>query len=285
MTWLRLLVLTLCMLHIKLPSTHQIQGNCLVRQFSNWSTIWGRLMIWAYISSLIPPRVLSATVMQTSQGCGTRHLHLRTPVLPSHEVVGSFSMQDALSLGPPSFNPKLHCPLLKLSILQSCHKLDVMSFLSWDYYRTWGSKISRLFVPSPMFIAWFLKTTQAPSNWQGFPSFALEPSTSMYATIIFANMCGRGLSKKYPATIIFANMCERGLSKNPHWHQDCWHSYQALGTTWISTSSSPHVRQVTSTSNQNEGMLRYEKLWYLFYRYLRVSRGTMQKCMLYSFVW
>jgi hypothetical protein len=56
-----------------------------------------------------------------SQGCGTRHLHLWSTVLPSHEVVGSFSMQDALSLGPPNFNPKLHPPLLKLSILQ-CHK-------------------------------------------------------------------------------------------------------------------------------------------------------------------
>jgi hypothetical protein len=73
-------------------------------------------------------------VMQTSPGCGTRHLHLWTPVLPSHKVVGSFSMQDALSLGPPNFNPKLPCPLLKLSILQ-CHKLHVTPSLSWDYYR------------------------------------------------------------------------------------------------------------------------------------------------------
>ncbi len=31
-------------------------------------------------------------------------------------------------------------------------------------------------------------------------------------------------------------------------------------------------------------LLRYEKLWYLFYRYLRVSPGTMQKCMLHNFV-
>jgi hypothetical protein len=30
----RLLVLISCMLHIKLPSTHQIQGNCMVRQLS-----------------------------------------------------------------------------------------------------------------------------------------------------------------------------------------------------------------------------------------------------------
>jgi hypothetical protein len=45
-----------------------------------------------------------------------------------------------------------------------------------------------------------LTTTQVPSNWQGFPSFALEPSTSMYATIIFANMCGKGLSKYSPLT-------------------------------------------------------------------------------------
>jgi hypothetical protein len=38
-------------------------------------------------------------------------------------------------------------------------------------------------------------------NWQGFPSFALEPSTSTYATIIFANMCKRGLSKYSPSTL------------------------------------------------------------------------------------
>jgi hypothetical protein len=29
-------------------------------------------------------------------------------------------------------------------------------------------------------------------------------------------------------------------------------------------------------------MLRYEKLWYLFYSYLRVSPGTMQKCILHD---
>jgi hypothetical protein len=31
-------------------------------------------------------------------------------------------------------------------------------------------------------------------------------------------------------------------------------------------------------------LLCYEKLWYLFYRYLRVSPGTMQKCMLHKSV-
>ncbi len=171
----------------------------MARQFSTWFAIWRRLVIQAYVSSLIPPRVLSATVMQTSQGCGTRHLHLWTPVLPSHKVVGSFSMQDALSLGSQNFNPNLQCPLLKLSILQ-CNKLYVTSFLSWDYYRKWGSKISRFFVPSPTCIAKSLKRIQVPSNWQGFPSFALQPSTSTNATIIFANMCGRGLSKYSPLT-------------------------------------------------------------------------------------
>jgi hypothetical protein len=28
-------------------------------------------------------------------------------------------------------------------------------------------------------------------------------------------------------------------------------------------------------------VLRYEKFWYIFYRYLRVSLGTTQKCMLH----
>ncbi len=39
---------------------------------------------------------------------------------------------------------------------------------------------------------------------------------------------------------------------------------------------------MTSISYQSEGVLRYEKLWYLFYRYLHVSPGTMQKCMLHD---
>jgi hypothetical protein len=177
--------------------------------------------------------------MQTSQGGGTRHLHLWTPVLPSHNVVGSFSMQDALSLGPANFNPKLNCPLLKLSKLQ-CHKLYVMSFLSWDYYRKRGSEISRFFVLSPMCIARFLKTTQVPSNWQGSPSFALEPSTSKYATIIFTNMCGRGLSKYSPLTprIRLLMLLPSPCNKKGFF-----------------TSSSPHVRQVTSTSYQSKGVL------------------------------
>ncbi len=41
---------------------------------------------------------------------------------------------------------------------------------------------------------------------------------------------------------------------------------------------------MTSTSYQSEGVLHCEKLWYLFYRYLRVSPGTTQKCMLHNFV-
>jgi hypothetical protein len=135
------------MLHIKLPSTHQIQGNHMARQSSIWFAITRILVIWAYVSSLIPPRVLSATVIQTFQDCETRHLHSWTPILPSHKAVGSSFMQDSLSLGPPNFNPKLQCPLLRLSILQ-CHKLYVMSFLLWDYCRKWGIKISRFFVQS-----------------------------------------------------------------------------------------------------------------------------------------
>ncbi len=42
------------------------------------------------------------------------------------------------------------------------------------------------------------------------------------------------------------------------------------------------MRQVTSTSYQSEGVLHYEKLWYFFYRYLHVSPGTTQKCMLHD---
>ncbi len=58
----------------------------------------------------------------------------------------------------------------------------------------------KVLVPSPTFIAKSLKTTQAPLNWQGFPSFVLEPSTSTYVTINFVNMCRRDLSKYSPLT-------------------------------------------------------------------------------------
>jgi hypothetical protein len=39
----------------------------------------------------------------------------------------------------------------------------------------------------------------------------------------------------------------------------------------------PHVQQVTSTSYQSEGVLSYEKLWHLFYKYLCVPPGTTRK--------
>ncbi len=232
----------------------------MARQFSTWFTIWRRLMIWAFVSSLIPPRVLSATVMQTSQGCGTRHLHLWTPVLSSHEVVVSFSMRDALSLEPPNYNPKLQCPLLKLGILQ-CHKLYVTSFLSWDYYKKWGSEISRFFVSCPMCIAQSLKTTQAPSNWQGFPSFALEPSTSTYATIIFANMCKRVLSKYSPLTPKIRLLM---LLPSP-WHKTFFNII-------IPSCVAGDLHKLPKW-----GSVTLLVLQYLFYRYLGVSPGTAQK--------
>ncbi len=44
------------------------------------------------------------------------------------------------------------------------------------------------------------------------------------------------------------------------------------------------MQQVTSTSYQSEGVLGYEKLWFLFYSYLCVSPGNMQKSMLHDFI-
>ncbi len=55
----------------------------------------------------------SAIAMQTSWLTGTRNLPLLTLVLPSHEAAGLSSMPDVLSVGPPSFNLKLHFPQLK----------------------------------------------------------------------------------------------------------------------------------------------------------------------------
>ncbi len=85
----------------------------------------------------------------------------------------------------------------------------------------------------------------------------------------------------------FLQTCADGAYQNiPHWHQgsDCCCSYQTFGTKWFLTPLLPHVWQVTSTSKQSEGVLCYKKLWYLFYRYLRVSPGTTWKCMLHDSV-
>ncbi len=213
---------------IKLPSIHLIQGHHTERQSFTWFIFWRRLVIWAFISSLIPARVSNATVMLTSQDCGTRHLRLWILAPLSHKVVGSFSMQDAQSLGPPNFNPKLHSPPPKLSTLQ-CHKLWGTSFLSWDYCRKWGIEVSRFFALNLMCIARFLKTTLAPSNWQGFPSSNLRPSTSMFVTIIFVNMWERVSLRS-------------SLS-------------QTFVTKLFSPSPSLYVRQVTFTSNQSEVVL------------------------------
>ncbi len=59
----------------------------------------------------------AAIAMQTSWVTGTRNLPLSTPVLPSHEAVGLFSMPDVLYVGPPSFNLKLHFLQLKPNTL------------------------------------------------------------------------------------------------------------------------------------------------------------------------
>ncbi len=60
-----------------------------------------------------------------SQEIGTRRLHLWTPVLPSHEVVGSSSTQDAPSPGLLNSSHKLPYLLLKPST-SLCHNLYVI---------------------------------------------------------------------------------------------------------------------------------------------------------------
>ncbi len=45
-----------------------------------------------------------------------------------------------------------------------------------------------------------------------------------------------------------------------------------------------HEQGVTRDLDTYDGALRYEKLWYLFYRYLCVSPGTTRKCILHDSV-
>ena len=236
--WLKPLVQTSWTLPIRLPSTHPIQGHHMAMRFSIWFAIWRRLANWVCISSLIPARVLNAIVMLTFWDCGTRPWHQWTPVLPNHEAVGLSSMQDVLSPGPPNSNPKLHFPPLRLNILQ-CHRLSGMSFLSWDFYRKWGSKISRSSATSPMCIARFLKTIPVHLNWQDFPNFVPGPSISTCAIIIFVNMSEKASSRSSQSTLK-----TRLLMLSPkHWHKMIFNIIVA----------SCAARDLTS--NQSEGVL------------------------------
>ncbi len=194
----------------------------MARRFSTWSAIWKRLLIWAYVSSLILPRFFECYCDADFSGLWNKAF---APVDPSTSKswIGWIIFYAGCPVSWASnFNPKLHCSLLKLSTLQ-CHKLYMTSFLSWDYYRKWGSKISRFFVPSPTCIARFLNTTQAPLNWQCFPSFTLEPSTSTYATIIFCKHARKGLIKIFPietkdqiADALTKPMAQNDFQRHPH---------------------------------------------------------------------
>ena len=185
--------------------------------------------------------------MLITQDCGTRHLRLWTLAPPSHKVVGSFSMQDALSLGPPNFNPKLHSPPPKLSTFQ-CHKLWGTSFLSWDYCRKWVSKVSKFFAMNLMCIARFLRTTLVPSNWQDCPSFALGPSTSMCVTIISVSMFER-VSSRSSLSILRIRL--------PMPSPNCWHK-TIFNVNVVSCAAGNLHKQ------PKWGSVTYWVLWYLF---------------------
>ncbi len=201
--------------------------------------------------------------MQTSQGCGTRHLLQWTPVLPSREVDRSSFMQDAPSHGLPNFNPRLRSLLQKPSTLQ-CLSPFVMSFQSWGYYRKWGSETSMSCIPSPTCSVRSLKTILAPSRWQGFLSFALGPSTLMCATIIFTNMCARDSSRSSlwtPRTKLLMP------SPNP-WHKMTFNVIVA------SCAASDLHKQ------PKRGSVTYVVLWYLFLPYLPTYSIQNQSCLL-----
>ncbi len=56
----------------------------------------------------------------------------------------------------------------------------------------------------------------------------------------------------------FLRTSEKGAYQDiPYWPKrpDCWCTYKSSGTKWPSMSSPLHVWQVTSTSNQSEGVL------------------------------
>jgi hypothetical protein len=202
--------------------------------------------------------------MQTSQGCGTRHLHLWTPVLPSHKVFGSFSMQDAWA---SKLQSQVALPTTEAEYIAMSQALrdviPIMGLLQEMREQDFKVLCTKLYMYCKVFEdnLGTLKLARLPNHC---------PRTKHINVCYhhFANMSGWGLSKYSPLTPRIRLLM---LLPSP-WHKMIFNVIVA------------YVQQVTSTSYQSKGVLHYEKLWYFFYRYLRVSPGTMQKCMLHDFV-
>ena len=257
------------MLHIKLPSTHQIQGNCVTRQFSTWSTIWidswfgPTFQAWFHQGFwvLLWCRLLRA-VEQGIYTWGPQYFQV-TKWLDQH-----FLCRMPCLLGLQTSIPSCIVTTEAEYIAMSQAIRDIIPIMG--LLQDMREQDFKVLHTSPTCIARSLKTNQVPSNWQGFPIFTLEPSTSTYATIIFANICKRSLSKYSPLTARI-----RLLRLLP----SLWHK-MIFNIIMVSCAASdlhklPKWGSVTY----------YEILGYLVYRYLRVSPGTTQKCMLHDFCW
>ncbi len=147
-------------------------------------------------------------------------------------------MQDSPSHGLPNFSHKLH-----FQPQGRVHRYVTISL--WhhpSYDPAWGNEGARL----PSHLYW----------------------TSCVLQGIWGQLRSSGTCKASQATSedqahkcllsSFLRTCEKGAYQDiPYWHKrlDCWCTYESSGTKWPSTSSPLHVWQVTSTSNQSEGVL------------------------------
>ncbi len=102
---------------------------------------------------------------------GTSILLCLIQVLPSHEVVGSYSMQNVQSFGHPSCRHKLLYPLLRPNTSQCLNHYETY-FLLCFWSKRFARRVFKLSVPSPTYTARFLKTTLVHWNLPGFRSFS-----------------------------------------------------------------------------------------------------------------
>ncbi len=220
----------------------------MARLFSTWFATWIRLVILAYVSSPIPPRVLSATMMQTSQGCGTRHLHLWTPVLPSPiSWASKLQSQVAIYIIKAEYiamSQALHEDIPIMGLLQEMREQDfkVLCTEPYVYWKVFEDKSGAL-------------------KLAGLPM--LCPKTK-HINVCYHHFCKhvcKGLIKIFPIDIKdqIADALTKHLAQNDFQRHHCLMCGSDL-------HDLPKWWSITLL------VLRY-----LCYRYLNVSPGTAQK--------
>ena len=188
---------TSCLPPTRFLNIPHILGQNTEKQSFTWSNTWRRQRIWGSNFILILLKGLNAVVMHISLETGTETMHKQILVLPSHEVVESFSLQNVLSFGPLHCNPKVHFLPSRLNILPFPWPLE-MSFQLPNYLMKSRAGNSKSYALNPLSTAKYLKTTLMPFRLFVSQSYAKELNTSMFAIITSGSIFELDLSRFYP---------------------------------------------------------------------------------------